>query len=100
MPQRLASYRLGSAELAATGGPDVEPALQEFLSEALLSHLSDYLQHLLEKHREQRELHPLCLQNGAAAPKFAKAGSLRQRAGSPCSPECRAAAGSFTSWRR
>ena len=37
----------------ATGDPEVEPVLQEFLSEPLFLHLSDYLKHLLEKHREQ-----------------------------------------------
>jgi hypothetical protein len=39
--------------LVATGDPEIEWVLQEFLSEPLLSHLSDYIRHLLEKHREQ-----------------------------------------------
>jgi hypothetical protein len=39
--------------LVATGDPEIEPVLQEFLSEPLLAHLSDYIRHLLEKHREQ-----------------------------------------------
>jgi hypothetical protein len=39
--------------MVATGDPEIEPVLQEFLSEPLLSHLSDYIRHLLEKHREQ-----------------------------------------------
>ena len=39
--------------LVATGDPEIEPVLQEFLSEPLLSHLSDYMRHLLERHREQ-----------------------------------------------
>jgi hypothetical protein len=39
------------ARLAAMGDPEVGAVLQEFLSEPLLSHLSDYIRHLLDKHR-------------------------------------------------
>jgi len=39
--------------LVATKHPDVGVVLQELLSEPLLLHLSDYVWHLLEKHREQ-----------------------------------------------
>lgn len=47
-------FRGGLLELlVATGDPEIEPVLQGFLSEPLLSHLSDYIRHLLEKHREQ-----------------------------------------------
>lgn len=47
-------FRGGLLErLVATGHPDVESALQGLLSEPLLSHLSDYMRHLLEKHRDQ-----------------------------------------------
>ena len=47
-------FRGGLLErLVATGHPDVEAVLQALLSEPLLAHLSDYMRHLHEKHREQ-----------------------------------------------
>ncbi len=47
-------FRSGLLErLVATGGPEVGEVLQELLSEPLLSHVSDYIRHLLEKHREE-----------------------------------------------
>ena len=47
-------FRGGLLErMIATGHPDVGAALKELLLDPLLSHLSDYLKRLLEKHREQ-----------------------------------------------
>ena len=47
-------FRGGLLErLVATGEPEVGAVLQELLSDPLLLHLSDYMSHLLEKHREQ-----------------------------------------------
>lgn len=47
-------FRGGLLErLIATGEPEVGAVLQELLSEPLLSHLSDYMRHLLDKHRAQ-----------------------------------------------
>ncbi|MEO7932214.1 MAG: hypothetical protein ABIT76_03545 [Chthoniobacterales bacterium] len=47
-------FRGGLLErLVATASPEVGLVLQELLSEPLLSHCSDYMRHLLEKHHEQ-----------------------------------------------
>jgi hypothetical protein len=40
-------------QLVATRDPKVEAVLQEMLVDPMLSHLSDYIRHLIEKHREQ-----------------------------------------------
>lgn len=47
-------FRNGLLErVVALKDPEVGAVLQELLSEPLLAHLSDYMRHLLEKHREQ-----------------------------------------------
>ena len=47
-------FRGGLLErFAATKDPEVEAVLRDYLAEPLLSHLTDYIRHLLDQHREQ-----------------------------------------------